>query len=248
MRLVSLENGPPTFADELTRATNTQNRIEKRDFAALDPNQKRLKTELYLENQKIYAYQTGDATPAPEEGCTLDEAAVALACKHPDLTLAVQAKREVGMLYDDIGKAPYTKLFNRDLDASAMWRAVLTMRVIDKILREQQELKAGREQLVTIHGNRFISHLVFRQLQNEASPTETMIRAKTEEVLECVTERVLKEFSGAYPASLFKNLSKCRILAILATSDPGSVRAADSEGTTPIDFPPLEPDGGEPTD
>lgn len=53
--------------------------------------------------------------------------------KDADLALAVQAKREVGMLYDDIVKAPYTKLFNPELDASAMWRAVLTMRVIDRI-------------------------------------------------------------------------------------------------------------------
>jgi AIPR protein len=48
VRLVSLEECPPGFGDDLTRAANTQNRIEKRDFAALDPNQKRLRTELFL--------------------------------------------------------------------------------------------------------------------------------------------------------------------------------------------------------
>lgn len=36
VRLISLENCPPDFANEVTRAANTQNRIEKRDFAALD--------------------------------------------------------------------------------------------------------------------------------------------------------------------------------------------------------------------
>ncbi len=59
VRLVSLEVCPEGFGAELTRAANTQNRIEKRDFAALDPNQKRLRTELFLENQKDYAYQSG---------------------------------------------------------------------------------------------------------------------------------------------------------------------------------------------
>jgi hypothetical protein len=238
VRLVSLENAPTTFSDDLTRATNTQNRIEKRDFAALDPNQKRLKTELYLENQKVYAYQTGDATPSPEDGCTLDEAAVALACKHPNLALAVQAKREVGMLYDDIGKAPYTSLFNPQLDASAMWRAVVIMRVIDRILRAEQELRTGREQLVTIHGNRFISHLVFQALRNEASPTEATIRTETVAILGRVTDCVLSEFSGAYPASLFKNLSKCRDLAALAGNDPGSPQTAvESSGFIPVGPP-----------
>ena len=81
VRLVSLENCPEGFADEITRAANTQNRIEKRDFAALDSNQKRLRTELYLENQKEYAYQTGEQPPQGDSGCTLDEAAIALACK-----------------------------------------------------------------------------------------------------------------------------------------------------------------------
>lgn len=63
VRLVSLENCPEGFSEDLTRAANTQNRIEKRDFAALDPNQKRLRTELFLENQKEYAYQTGERSP-----------------------------------------------------------------------------------------------------------------------------------------------------------------------------------------
>lgn len=106
VRLISLDNCPPNFADELTRAANTQNRIERRDFAALDPNQKRLRTDLLLECQKEYAYQSGENAPQESVGCTLDEAAVALACAMPDVGLAVQAKREVGMLYEDIAKAP----------------------------------------------------------------------------------------------------------------------------------------------
>src|SRR5712691_10418348 len=104
-------NCPPNFADDLTRATNTQNRIERRDFAALDPNQKRLRTELLLECQKEYAYQSGENAPQESIGCTLDEAAVALACAMQDVGLSVQAKREVGMLYEDIAKAPYVQLF-----------------------------------------------------------------------------------------------------------------------------------------
>ena len=71
VRLVSLEKCPEGFGTELTRAANTQNRIEKKDFAALDPQQERLKTELWLGYQKEYAYKTGDPEPAPERGCTL---------------------------------------------------------------------------------------------------------------------------------------------------------------------------------
>ena len=112
--IIDLERCPPTFAAELTRAANTQNRIEKKDFAAIDPEQDRMKTELLLQCEKFYAYKTGDREPSPEEGCSLDDAAVALACAHKDVGLCVQAKREVGRLYDDIQQAPYKILFNAE--------------------------------------------------------------------------------------------------------------------------------------
>src|SRR5260370_1295423 len=45
-RFISLDQCPQGFASEVTRATNTQNRIERRDFVSLDPEQERLRTEL----------------------------------------------------------------------------------------------------------------------------------------------------------------------------------------------------------
>jgi len=65
VRLVSLENCPAGFAEEITRAANTQNRIERRDFAALDPNQKRIRTELYLENQRNTYIKRENSRPRP---------------------------------------------------------------------------------------------------------------------------------------------------------------------------------------
>src|ERR1700693_4489900 len=38
VRLISLEDCPADFGSDLTRAANTQNRIEKKDFAALQNN------------------------------------------------------------------------------------------------------------------------------------------------------------------------------------------------------------------
>jgi hypothetical protein len=164
VRLVSLEDCPPGFGDELTRAANTQNRIEKRDFAALDPNQRRLRTELFLEHQKEYAYQTGEQAPQSDAGCTLDEAAIALACSMEDIALAVQAKREVGMLYEDITKPPYTSIFNPSTTALALWRAVTILRLCEAKLKTEQQEKTGKEQLIAIHGNRFVLHVVFHRL------------------------------------------------------------------------------------
>ena len=221
VRLVSLGNCPEGFADEITRAANTQNRIEKRDFAALDPNQKRLRTDLYLENQKEYAYQTGEQPPHGDSGCTLDEAAVALACKAPDVALAVQAKREVGMLYEDITKSPYTTIFNGGTTAKALWHAVTVLRIVETELKSEQQQRSGKEQLIAIHGNRFVQHLVFQRLQSDSAnnpgtaDTETHIREVTREMLVSTIRNVLDHYPTAYPASLFKNASKCRTYRIV---------------------------------
>ncbi|MHB1700588.1 MAG: AIPR family protein [Acidobacteriaceae bacterium] len=218
VRLVSLENCPPGFGDELTRATNTQNRIEKRDFAALDPNQKRLRTELILEHQKEYAYQTGEQTPPGDAGCTLDEAAVALACSMPEVSLSVLAKREVGMLYEDITKPPYTTIFNASTTAAGLWRAVTILRLSEAQLKLEQQEKSGKEQLIAIHGNRFVLHIVFNRLTaeeqtlSEDAQKAALISKLVTESLAATISHVLQQFPGAYPANLFKNAAKCRDL------------------------------------
>lgn len=224
VRLISLDNCPPNFADELTRATNTQNRIERKDFAALDPNQKRLRTELMLEYQKEYAYQSGESAPQEASGCTLDEAAIALACAVPDVGLAVQAKREVGMLYEDISKAPYKQLFNAGTSAKRLWHAVGTLRIIDSELRALQAGCSRKEQLIAIHGNRFVAHLVFQKIKTEKdvlpdpSTIGGLIQDMTKEMLHRTIGIVAEQHASAYPASLFKNASKCRSLAKVALS------------------------------
>lgn len=218
VRLISLQNCPNDFAADVTRAANTQNRIEKRDFAALDPQQQRLRTDLWLEYKKEYAYQTGEAAPKNEAGCTLDEAAVALACATPDVALAVQAKREVSMLYDTIDGPPYKTLFNPSTTAERMWRAVEVMRDVDQSLRSEVKALEGKDRLIAVHGNRFILHAVFQQLgsaglygaQEEFDSVKSQLPQGTKAALAQTIDVVGKKFGTAYPASLFKNQTKCR--------------------------------------
>lgn len=230
VRLVSLENCPAGFAEEITRAANTQNRIERRDFAALDPNQKRLRTELYLENQKEYVYQTGEQPPQADAGCTLDEASVALACEAADIALCVQAKREVGMLYEDITKPPYIIIFNKGTTARALWRAVTILRLVESALKSEQKTRTGKEQLIAIHGNRFVLHLVFQKLvlelveKGENELDAVGVNSLTFDMLNATIENVLSHYQSAYPANLFKNASRCRDLSSRILPAPESAR------------------------
>jgi hypothetical protein len=137
----------------------------------------------------------------------------------PDVSLSVQAKREVGMLYEDITKAPYIQLFNAGTTARRLWQAVVTMRSIDAELRQIQADRSRKEQLIAIHGNRFVSYLVLQKLRKGGNdlpdPTgnQPLIRKLTELMLDLTIKLVGDQHAGAYPASLFKNASKCRLLA-----------------------------------
>jgi hypothetical protein len=227
VRLISLAKCPEQFGTDITRAANTQNRIERRDFAALDPEQDRLRSELHLELGKSYFYKSGD-TPGPQsDGCTIEEATVALACANTDPWLAVQAKREVGRLWEDITKAPYKLLFNATLTALRMWRLVEILRIVDSALKKEQETRSGRERMVAVHGNRIILHQVCRIIgvENLDEPHDDFDKVKasaqalTPGVLDSLFKYVEAEFPGAYTNSLFKNATKCKTLTERMAAD-----------------------------
>lgn len=220
IRLISLEQCPEGFDKSVTRATNTQNRIDNRDFAALDPNQCRLASEFVLDGRQ-YAYKSGDADPDEQSGCTIVDATVALACAE-DITLAVQAKREIGRLWEDIDGEPYTKLFNDSTNAVDIWKAVGIMRAVDSRLKELAKSDQSRDNLVAIHGNRFILHRVFcdpkvrpfRATKGDLNELKAAASTATEMVFRRVLDHLNSHFPGAYLGSFFKNLNRCRELNI----------------------------------
>lgn len=220
IRLISLENCPKSFSGEVTRATNTQNKIELRDFVALDPEQLRLKKEFLLAG-KEYVYMSGDPQPDPDEGCDLLEATVALACAHPDLGLAVQAKREISKLWENIEASPYKLIFNKSLSATYLWRMVQIHRKVESILKNEQAKRSERERLIVIHGNRFILHHVFRLLNREKldnpvlefKAIENAVSKNTIDILNITTSLVNSMYPNSYLNSLFKNRTKCQDLS-----------------------------------
>ncbi|WP_324718003.1 AIPR family protein [Carboxydochorda subterranea] len=217
VRLISLENCPEGYATELTRATNTQNRIEKRDFVSLDPQQERLRMELYIEG-KTYSYKTGDALPDEETGCTLDEATVALACSSGDLSLAILAKKEIGKLWEDTTQPPYATLFNENLTGAKLWRLVQILRAVESELKSLQADARGKYRNVAVHGNRFILYQVFKrlpvaQLEDPAAPIGDLLeqaRQLTRVALDATYASVEALFPDAMIGRLFYNLTKCR--------------------------------------
>ena len=219
-RFISLEDCPPDFAEEVTRATNTQNRVERRDFVALDREQDRLATELAID-QKRYAIKSGEKPPPPESGCTVVDATVALACADADVDLAVQAKREIGRLWvgvDSGSGTQYHKLFNRSLTGDRLWKSVQVLRAIESALEAERATRSGRERQIGVHGNRLIAHMVFQKLPYGAlTDTNTdmnkllaSVAILTAEKYKRVAEVIQADYPANYLASLFKNASRCK--------------------------------------
>jgi len=219
VRLISLEHCPPGFDAEVTRATNTQNRIANRDFAALDQTQQRLASEMHMDGLR-YAFKSGDPDPAEREGCNIEETTVALACASGDISMAVQAKREVGQFWKDIAKPPYTTLFNEHLTARNMWRAVLILRAVSDELTHADKQNLPRGEMLAIHGNRFVLHRVFldqklRSFRNPATTEDSILAAGRESTRKCLADLaalVQDKYPNAYLANLFKNTQKCKDL------------------------------------
>jgi hypothetical protein len=207
-------SGTGTLGNAITKATNTQNRINRQDFVALDPEQERLRTELSIEGV-IYNYKSGVGTIRDSKTCDIDEATVALACASHELSHSTQAKREIGKLWEDTSKAPYKALFNGSVSGVRMWHCILIMRGIDKALQDKLKTISGRDAGFLIHGNRYIGHVVFQRLTtivDGSSPLPLDIGASVRKHVEEVYDELITQANTLYPqaylAQLFKNQKK----------------------------------------
>jgi AIPR protein len=225
VRFISLENCPDDFAIRVTRATNTQNRIENRDFVSLDPEQGRLRTELQLDGID-YVYKSGYSLRDTKNGFDLTEATVALACSHADLSYAVQAKRGIGVLWEDVSKAPYKALFNSGVSSVRLWRLVRIHRTVEEQLKIERNKRQGREAMLPVHANRFLARQVFKHispynLDDPRTDIQTILDSipkTTTRVIEATMSAINEKYPESYLANLFKNSSKSQDIEALVES------------------------------
>jgi hypothetical protein len=211
------------FGDEVTRTNNRQNRIENRDFVALDPEQGRIRTELAIDEIE-YQLVRSEVVVRSEKAFDLVEATTALACASSTIRLPVQLKREIGKLWDDMSKAPYKELFNASVPGLHVWRCVQVQRKIDQALDTYSARTKMRSHVgVTTHGNRLIAALVFEKLpvalfrqpstDLETLASQTDINSLVDGTVLPIALLLEKFYPNAMIPTLFKNQSKCEDLA-----------------------------------
>lgn len=201
----------------ITRATNTQNKIERKDFVSLDEVQKNLRISFSLIDVD-YLIKSGEVSKSRTNSLTLEDATHALIVQKQDVDLASLAKREIGKIWEKLDGRNYTSLFNAGVDATRLWRLVTLLRKIDSAVMKHSTHYAGRGKGYAVHGNIFLGIQVYKRLDfaeyfagnfDEAALEDDII--KESGLIFAATYFVgERDYVGCYLAHLFRNAGKCR--------------------------------------
>ena len=190
VRLISLEETPEGFGDRITIAANTQNPTEARDFRSRRSEQSDLRHDFALSLGLNYVIKRGEPNPPPDEGCTMTEAALALAAAQPSSELVARAKRDVSVLWED---RDYRSIFGQKPSAYRVWRCVRFLRTVRQALAEERENLVGRIAGAATHGDLVLTHVLFQTMDTDDIDAEgDAATAAWEAQIAAVPERLRK--------------------------------------------------------
>jgi hypothetical protein len=235
--LIEIGNGADDIGLKITRARNHQNVVRGVDFAALDPNQERLRQELAAAGITYFYRPSAEARARKDDAFTLEEGAVAMAClaftvrsaaelrQHPKpinaIDFAVTAKKEIGRLWEQDGTL-YGQLFPAALSGLRVCRLVRIYRFIDRILADTERSENGyHRRMFFRHGRYFIMTFVALRCADVigkpqleiAATDQTLISQLTNELSELIyaTAQPLQALKGYL--AIFRNLTDAQPLA-----------------------------------
>ena len=217
IKVISLDNCPQNFGEEVTKKTNTQNKIEKRDFVSLDVQHQRLQTELALQNITYYIRRTNTLSDS-DSSCDVEDVITAVGCSLNDVDIAIYAKREVGKLWEKMDAAPYINIINGQLSGIRAWRCVQVMRRLESYIKEKERTTTGRRKSCYIHSNRFVLHMVLNNIEaraiNDPSYNFEDYCKSLDSIFDRYEDNVFQIVERDYESSLmhqiFRNFTKTR--------------------------------------
>lgn len=225
VKIIELGDADEKYYKEITRFSNTQNKIIDKDFAALDPNQERLRTELKMDGIE-YVYKFGDKLKNESKGFDIQEATIVLACAQPEVEFTLIAKTNLGKFWSDIDDKNYTRLFNHTLPATYLWNLVQIKRLIELKLISHQKNDLDddftlRSKRIIIHGKLMIIHKVLSYLDKKSIFENSFNWQDLKQKIELNTVKIAGEltkakadlFDDEYAQDIFKNKAKIRRLS-----------------------------------
>jgi hypothetical protein len=228
VRVFSLGEDRSAYAKRITETTNTQNDVSERDFIALEPAQAEIREDFLLSLDKTYVYKRGEPDPAPDAGCSVVHAAIALACAYRSPELAVRAAKDTDLLWERGSRGAYPRLFGEVPSAYRIWRSVQVSRAVGTALKEEHRRFFGRAADIARRGEMLIIHMVFQLIDQEAmddpsldwQPTLERVPERTALLLSWLIYRLDSEFGpSSFLSSTFNDETRCRQLAQLVLED-----------------------------
>ncbi|GFD75555.1 putative abortive infection phage resistance protein [Tenacibaculum sp. KUL113] len=231
VKIISLENTPEHFDKNITIASNTQNKIEKRDFVSLDIQQKRLINEFFLSGLKYHTKRDDKELVKNFENYYFEEATISLACSKDDIDFSTYAKREIGKLWED---QSYSQLFNDKLNIQVLINLVNIFRAIDINIKQLQ----SSERLICSHGLYLITHLIYNnigkgKIHNPKFDSREYIKNDFSKDFKTYSTRLVQVYkdkfpNNKFPLSIFKNFKYCRSLKDEILSKEGKPRVGQT--------------------
>lgn len=256
--LIEVGTAQDNLGPEITRARNTQNAVKGLHFAALDPQQERLRQELAVAGIEYRYRPTGEVAQNPA-AITLESAALALATLSGDTRTVVAAKKESGQLYDSNG-AFYPHLFTATLSGIRLSRCVHIFKLVTDIFSNSERGESNaRRRMFYRHGNLFVLHILARRFGALISKPEAVLSAPDKAALSRdaldLAELAYTAAEAMFPSSkgylsLFRNSTDAEPLARdimqrLAQRDAAAAPAAAAPTAAATTTPPPTPPGGQ---
>ncbi|WP_261955242.1 AIPR family protein [Streptomyces nigrescens] len=244
------------FAKRTTQATNRQNRVEARDFIALDPVQAAILEDMRAELGLEYSVRRSELDPTEDTGCSVVEAACALACAHPDTQYAARMATTLDVLWERGSQGIYDVLFRPQPSAYLLWNSVQILREVRRTLHAVRSGYEGRGAALTEHGLYLLTHLVFRRLDTESidepDPKQEWATAAVQQVPALVKE-LLPAVAGAIDElygersqirAVCADIARCREVAgrvLRAAAESESLSTPDKYRRVPAQRKPRRP-------
>jgi hypothetical protein len=231
-----------SFGLQITQATNKQNQVELRDFVALDPAQADIDEDFRLSLPQRYVVKRGEDRPIADEGCTVDEAAKALACAHTEPDIAIRATADLDLLWEQGPRGAYSILFNRrPRSAFEIWNLVQLQRAIKVSLIDSGEQRRDRAATVADRGELLITYVVMKSLDLDGlsgpscdvSSAMAHIPGMTGRALDWLVHHIDAEFGAASSITNTFAIPQrlTRLVELTAASLSGSGEAPDLPDT-----------------
>ncbi|MQY24863.1 AIPR family protein [Nocardia aurantia] len=167
VRIISVPSDMTDLGKTITQSTNTQNHIEPRDFITLDGTQAKIRDDFMMGLDLTYVFHRGEADPPRDSGCSVVEAALALACAHPNPDIAVRAKINQDTLWDQSKGGTYPLLFGNQPPALEIWRCVLLYRRIRAQIDVETKRLRERALVVAEYSDLLLTHMCFRLIESD---------------------------------------------------------------------------------